>query len=204
MSAVEKKAHVFERDPLDWYVEEPRATEALLKVERFVGRIIDPCCGQGNIVIAMRGAGYEAFGSDVVTRVEWTPWFIGEADWLGEGAPATGGAFPNIVMNPPFFRGNGTQAFIRRALSIATGKVAAFVDIKFLASAKRANGLFAERPPHRIWIVTPRVSCPPGAYLAAGNKAGGGSADWCWMVWDMTAPPAAAPALGWLRKGGAQ
>ena len=202
MSAVEKKAHVFERDPLDWYVEEPRATEALLKVERFTGRVLDPCCGRGNIVTAFRAAGYEAIGSDIVDRTNRASWFQGELDALkdyGHDYLALAGA-PNIVMNPPFFRGNGTQAFIRRALSIATGKVAAFVDIKFLASAKRANGLFAEHPPHRVWIVTPRVSCPPGAYLAAGNKAGGGSADWVWLVWDMTASPAAAPVLGWLRK----
>ena len=39
------------------------------------------------------------------------------------------------------------------------------------------------------------------ALLAAGNKAGGGSADWCWLVWDMTAPALAQSQLGWIRLG---
>ena len=67
------------------------------------------------------------------------------------------------------------------------------------AAQARANGLFAEFPPFRIWIVTPRVSCPPGTYLAAGTKAGNGSSDWCWMVWDLTAPPSPT-RVDWLRR----
>ena len=101
-------------------------------------------------------------------------------------------------MNPPFVRAKGAEAFIRKALALASGKVAAFVDIRFIASAKRANGLFADFPPCRIWVVIPRPSCPPGSYLEAGNKAGGGTADWCWIVWDKTAPTQATH-FGWLR-----
>ena len=113
--------------------------------------------------------------------------------------PCCGGG--NIVMNPPFFRAKGAEAFIRKALSLATGKVCAFVDIRFIAGAERANGLFAEHCPHRIWIITPRVSCPPGEYLAAGHKAGNGSSDWCWLVWDLTAPKVRTSQTGWLRRG---
>lgn len=197
MTAIrEKKANVWERDGLDWYVEPPFATEALLKVERFAGTIHDPCCGQGNIVSALRAAGYEATGSDVVRRAgAERPWFIGECDFLEVAAISQA----NIVMNPPFFRAKGAEAFIRKALALATGKVCAFVDVKFLAGTGRANGLFAEHPPHRIWIITPRPSCPPGEYLLAGNKAEGGTADWCWLVWDQTAPKALTH-LGWLRR----
>lgn len=197
-AAAEKAAHVWERDPLDWYVEPPEATEALLKVERFSGETThDPCCGQGNIVGALRAAGYHATGSDITDRCE-KAWFTGEIDFL---AADDFGTVCNIVMNPPFFRAKGAEAFIRKALAVATGKVCAFVDVRFLAGADRANGLFAEHPPARIWIITPRVSCPPGSYLAAGNKAGGGSSDWCWMVWDLTAPRGATQ-LGWLRRPG--
>jgi hypothetical protein len=90
---------------------------------------------------------------------------------------------PNIVMNPPFYRADGAEFFIRRALSFAVRKVCAFVDIRFLAGDGRAKGLFAQFPPTRIWIIHPRVSCPPGEYLEAGGKAGNGSSDWCWLVW---------------------
>jgi len=197
MKPIAKQAHTWARDPLDWYVEEMRATEQLLEVERFIGTIWDPCCGQGNILEAALAAGYDVVGTDILKRRN--RYFIqGGVDFLDQSAPRA----QNIVMNPPFFRGKGTEAFIRKALALVNGKVAAFVDLKFLAGAGRANGLWNEFPPHRIWIVTPRVSCPPGEWLAAGNKAGGGTADWCWAVWDRTAPSVDTPAMGWLRRNG--
>jgi hypothetical protein len=192
-------AKVWERDPLDWYVEEPRASAALFDVERFVGAIWDPACGGGNICDEGDRRGYIVVGSDIVKRVDGKAWWSrsGTRDFLTDtSAPLA----PNIVTNPPFFGAKGAEAFIRKALQIARGKVAVFVDIRFIAGGERANGLFAENPPHRIWIVTPRVSCPPGEYLAAGNKAGNGSSDWCWLVWELTAPAPAFPQLGWLRR----
>ncbi len=189
-----KGAHIWERDEFDWYQEPTRATRALLRKERFNGMIWDPACGGGNIMQEVEAAGYFAVGTDIVQRTEAT-WFHGEADFLGwsESPLAL-----NIVMNPPFYKAAGAEAFIRKALSLARGKVCAFVDIRFLAGGKRAEGLYKEFPPHRCWIITPRVSCPPGAYLAAGNKAGNGSSDWAWIVWDMTAPPSTGMVTNWL------
>ncbi|GLK69204.1 hypothetical protein [Hansschlegelia plantiphila] len=194
MSAVAKAAHVWERDGLDWYVEERRCTSGLLTVERFVGAVWDPSCGGGNIVEEMLAAGVDAVGTDIKQRVQrW--WFRGERDFLAfEGQPLA----QNIVMNPPFFRAKGAEAFIRKALSLATGKVVAFVDIKFLAGGARAQGLYADLPPTRVWVISPRPSCPPGEYLANGGKAEGGTADWCWLVWDLTAPRAETQ-IRWLR-----
>jgi hypothetical protein len=185
----DRAAHVWERDPFDWYVEPTRVTEQLLTVERFVGSIWDPACGQGNIIKTLRAAGHDAFGTDVVRRAGNPDWFAGECDFLrGDARDAV-----NVVTNPPFFRAKGTEAFIRHALAVVKGKVAVFTDIKFLASASRGEGLFREHPPHRIWILSNRPSCPPGAYLAAGNEAGGGTADWCWLVWDRP-----ETRIGWL------
>lgn len=197
-AATKKNAHLWARDEFDWYIEPSLATEQLLAVEKFDGETFhDPCCGGGNIVGALLSAGYDATGSDVVQRVNPAPdWFLGVFDFLSD---ADFGQPDNIVMNPPFFRAKGAEAFIRKALSITRRKIAAFVDVRFIAGAQRANGLFAEHPPHRIWIVTPRVSCPPGAYLAAGNKAEGGSADWCWLVWANDSP-FTGTSLGWLRR----
>lgn len=193
----EKKAKIWERDALDHYVEPTVATEALLKVERFVGRILDPCCGFGNIPKTCILHDYDAYGSDVVNRLGYEPvWWCGLKDFLASSDPLP---FENIIMNPPFFRAKGAEAFIRRSLERCRGKVAAFVDIRFIAGAERANGLFREHCPARIWVVTPRVSCPPGAYLAAGNKAGGGSADWCWLVWDENRS-ARSTEFSWLRR----
>lgn len=190
----EKKAHIWERDGFDWYVEPEVATAALLKVERFVGRIHDPSCGQGNIVRTLIQHGYHASGSDLVDRAGSPGWFRGKSDFLGAEPMYA----ENMAFNPPFYKAKGAEAFIRRALQVATGKVAAFVDMKFLAGAARAKGLYVEHPPSRVWIVTPRVSCPPGEALLAGEKAQGGEADWCWMIWDKTAQPGAT-VMNWLR-----
>ncbi len=198
-ASVEKNAHIWARDPLDWYAEPPSASQALLAVESFAGAILDPACGQGNIVLAARAAGYDAYGSDIRRRCDPNaPWWIGKCDFLAEDHPING----NIVMNPPFFRAAGAEGFIRKALALASGKVCAFVDVRFISGAKRAEGLFLEHPPARIWIVTPRPSCPPGEYLRAGGKAEGGSADYCWLVWDQAAPTAPGETqTGWIRRG---
>jgi len=190
----EKNAKIWGRDGLDWYQEPSIATEALLRVERFIGPTLDPCCGGGNIVRAFADAGLECVGTDVVRRGGAVN-FIGDVDFLAVSAISQS----NVAMNPPFFKAKGAEAFIRHALKLAKGKVVAFVDIKFIAGGKRANGLFAEHAPHRIWIITPRVSCPPGEYIVAGNIPGGGTADWCWLVWDQTAPKVQTSQLGWLR-----
>lgn len=105
---------------------------------------------------------------------------------------------PNCVMNPPFFRAKGLEAFIRKAISVFPGKICVFGDVRFLAGAARSNGLFREFPPQRVWIITPRPSCPPGAFLEGGGTAGNGSSDWCWMVWSHL-EPMGETRLGWLR-----
>lgn len=197
-AAKQRAAHIFPRAAHEWYVEEPAATQGLLTVEKFAGMVWDPCCGQGNIVKTLLAAGLDAVGTDIVRRVpDGTPWFLWEADFLAGEAQFPGGAL-NIVFNPPFSKGKAAEACIRRAISSMRGKVAAFVDQRFIGSARRANGLFADHPPTRIWSITPRVSCPPGEYLLAGNKAGGGTADYVWMVWDLTAP-VGETRLGWIR-----
>lgn len=195
-----KKAHVWERDALDWYVEPEQATTALLGAERFVGSVLDPCCGGGNIVRACMGVHLHVRGADITDRVTVSgvvpPWWLGTQDFLARTMPVP---FDNIIMNPPFFRAKGTEAFIRQALRLCRGKVAAFVDVRFLAGAERANGLFREHCPDRIWIITPRVSCPPGEYLMAGGKAGNGSSDWAWVVWSENRA-VTSTTLSWLRR----
>lgn len=185
----EKGAHVWDRSENEWYVEPMDVTTALLKVERFRGQIWGPACGGGNIVKAAHAFGRMAFGTDLVDR-KWDEdrvLFRGERDFLAVDPTE----FPAdcIITNPPFGHSKLAEAFVRHALASPTlAKLAAFVDIRFLAGAKRANGLYAEHPPSRIYLITPRCSCPPGGWLAAGNKAGNGSSDYVWIVWDRTHP----------------
>lgn len=189
-----RKAQIFERDELDWYVEPARVTAQLLAVEKFSGPVHDPSCGTGSIVLGLIEEGYEATGSDVRNRLSApVSWWDGTRDFLVDTR-----RHRNLCMNPPYFSGKGTESFIRHALTVATVKVCVFVDRRFLTGKTRANGLYTEHPPTRVWEITPRPSCPPGAWLAAGNIAGGGTADYCWLVWDL-AVPSGRTELGWLR-----
>ncbi len=196
MTSSPKAAHVWERDPNDWYIEPERATVQLLRRETFTGWTHDSCCGQGNIVRTLIAAGVTATGSDLVQRVD-APWHMGTADFL-DGPMGCFGA-DNCVMNPPFYRAIGAERAIRRALECVPGKVAVFVDARFLQGTARARGLWNDYPPSRIWTILPRLSCPPGTYLQAGGKAANGSSDWVWLVWDRARPVAGhAPAFGWI------
>lgn len=193
-----KDAHVWERDPHDWYCEPGRCTDQLLSVESFPGWTHDPCCGAGNIVGRFLAAGHMATGSDLVQRIN-APWHLGVSDFL---AADTLGAFgaQNVCFNPPFYRAIGAEDCIRRALTLAPGKVAAFVEKRFTGGAGRAKGLFYDHPPSRLWEITPRPSCPPGAFLAAGGRASGGTMDYVWLVWDAERSPPGSPYVGaWLK-----
>lgn len=184
----------------EWYVEPQWATALLLEHEQFGPVVWDPACGGGNICRAVIASGRQAMGTDIVRRAEGSD----DAWWLGFGDFLTGDLVEDfapsfdIITNPPFFRAAGTESFIRRALGGTAAKVAVFTDVKFLASQRRAAGLFVDHPPSRVWIHAKRPSCPPGEFIAAGNEAKGGTADWCWLVWDQQAAPGLTQ-LGWLR-----
>jgi hypothetical protein len=174
------KAQIFDRAPHEWYVEPEWVSDALFRVEGFEDRIWDPACGQGNILNAARRAGKIVHGHDIVDRASGL-W--GTADFfslrLSEWSTST-----SIVTNPPFGRGKLAEKFIRHAMYLRPKKLAVFVDSRFLFGMARASGLFKQFPPTRLWMITPRPSCPPGDHLLAGHKAGGGRNDYCWLVWD--------------------
>jgi len=192
----EKNAHLWERDPHDWYVEPVTATQDLLSVEQFNGWTHDPCCGRGNIVTTLLAAGIAATGSDVVQRTA-APWFTGVRPFIERDGDGWRGApyrpWPagvlHLVFNPPYYNAKGAEACIRAALMGTYGKVAAFVDARFLFSGRRARGLYHDCPPSRVWLLSRRPSCPPGAVYEAhlaetGDEPGGGQHSFAWLVWD--------------------
>lgn len=182
-------------NPYDWFVEECFCTSLLLGAETFEGVTLDPACGQGNIVNTLIGAGLVAYGTDIVQRTN-QDWFVGTLDFLSDDEPEVD--FRNIICNPPFYGSVGAEAFIRRALSLASGKVAMFVEQRFLTSSGRSNGIYAEFPPDAIYAISPRPSCPPGQHLLDGGKLGGGKQDFVWLVWDM-ASEFGETRFQWLR-----
>ena len=199
----ELKAHVWDKDPLNWYVEEPWCNSRLFDVEIFNGGVHDPCCGSGQIAAAARNAGYENVTfSDVMQRSigEMPTWF--ELDHVIQDYATDPRVYDNIVTNPPFDPCNkDPYPFVEWALSHAAKKVALILPLKWLAGDKRSRWL-STKPLRRVYVLTPRPSMPPGEYLVAGNKAGGGKKDFAWFVFDRSHNSALRSELTWLHRDG--
>jgi hypothetical protein len=187
------------RHPWDWYVDLPWVTERLLDhapIDRDVV-MIDPCCGSGNIVAALRGRGIDAFGTDLFDRG--SQFFLGTHDFIGEQR-ALYEAFGklSIVMNSPFSYQDGklvrglASRFVRRALEVATHQVAALLPLKWLSSQERYE-LYTDpaTAPIGAWILTERPSMPPGDQIEAlGKRAWArGKVDYMWLLWDKRREP---------------
>jgi hypothetical protein len=189
------RAHVWPRDPDGQYVEQSWCSARLFEEEWFGppgSRVFDPACGWGRILKSAAAAGYTVLGADIVDRLD--------RKAVGRIPFATGGflewppipAVHSIVCNPPF---DHVQAFCERALQIATFKVAMIMPLCRLPAARWLESL----PLETVWLLTPRPSMPPGSYIAAGKKPGGGKDDFCWLVFrkDLFAW---TPRLRWLHR----
>ena len=88
------------------------------------------------------------------------------------------GPYVNIISNPPY---DVCEQFILHALEITEGKVAAIVNLKFLASQGRRERFYIPHPPAEVLILSRRPSMPPGG---TNIPAKGGTADYAWLVWD--------------------
>lgn len=192
----------FAKSPLDWYVEQPWVTEALIEAEYGIdgslswGIVWDPACGGGNVLRAFNASHKLVWASDIEFRGYASGGgLFQELNFLG-GIDFVRSAAPNkrfsIVSNPPYSYQKGiSEAFVRRALELATEKVAMLLPVKWQASQGR-HELFTEFPPSRIWILSERPSMPPGAMVEAlGDKAfKRGKVDYMWIVWDVANPAA--------------
>lgn len=158
----------YERDVNDWYVEPAWCVQALANRVEFSGGIHDPCCGSGTIPGVLNGS-----GSDLIDR----GYGFTVRDYLQDLTP-----YDNIVTNPPYAL---AQEIIEHALKHTTNRVAALVQTKFLASQKR-HKLFSRRETERVIMFSRRPSMPPGLMLEKHGEGirGGGSIDYCWVVWD--------------------
>jgi hypothetical protein len=102
---------------------------------------------------------------------------------------------PNIVTNPPY---KIAQQIINHALRHCDGRVAILTQLKFLASQGR-YGLFTDRRMEKVIIFSRRPSMPPGDLLMERGEEirGGGSLDFCWLVWNVRRTTKAPPTIEW-------
>lgn len=201
MNARERKSHVYERDKEDHYCEPSWVSERLFDVEKFDGDfILDPACGWGRILFSAHKAGYSIRGSDIVDRLVvngktvpmWDTFQLRQLDFLASHHAQTldwlqGGS---IVCNPPFDK---IREFYERAISLVDvgRKVAMIWPARRIAAATWLR----DTPLQRIWYMNPRPSMPTGEFILAAQrgekdpasgkplKIGGGTQDFCWMIW---------------------
>lgn len=156
----------YTRDGDDWYVEPRWAVEALRNRQLLIGPVHDPCCGMGTIPDVFSGT-----GSDLVDRGFGYP----VRDFLTDTTD-----YVNIVTNPPYGK---AQQIIEHALRHNSGRIAALVQLNFLASQRRYD-LYQQGPTEKVLVLSKRPSMPPGKVLQEKGEAirGNGSIDYCWVI----------------------
>jgi hypothetical protein len=156
------------RDPYEFYRTPQEAILPFLSREQFGRTVWEPCCGDGAISEVLTAAGYQVYSSDLIDRG------YGEvADFLTE---STHRRVDSIVTNPPF---SLAERFVRKALRCSTFKVAMFLRLPFLESARRYS-LFQETPLKMVYVFSNRLSLYPGDQA----NRGGGTMAFAWFVWE--------------------
>lgn len=172
----------------DHYPTPTEVTRALLSVENFSGTIWEPCAGGGEMANVLRRR-CPVLATTLAPNDE-TDCFGGvgggvdflKTDWL---------AGDNIVTNPPF---NISEDIIRHAIKLEPTKISMLLNIRFLGSRKRKEGLFAEYPPKRIWVFCDRPSMYPADWE---GKRGTTTETFSWWIWESPFT-IQAPEIGWL------
>src|ERR1019366_5252729 len=115
-----RDAHIWARHPDDFYVEPQWLDKRIFEEIKFVGEVVDPCCGLGRIPEAAVCAGHKVRGFDKVKRSFWCK---SAEDFL-----AGGEIFDNIVCNPPYAL---AQAFINEGRPRSADKVVMILPARF-------------------------------------------------------------------------
>lgn len=212
----------YERQNDDWYVEPYWCVRSLIMAEPFVGKVWDPSCGLGTIPQTFKNAGFDVIATDLRYRGYGT----GGQDFLAFDRRHVG-ATDNIACNPPF---KHALPFLRQAKRFTTRKVAFLLPLKWLSSRKRFNMFRDEWRPSAVYVLSDRISMPPGEYIdpltrkfncddpnpkakedgslkhrwRKGDEPSGGAVDFCWVVWDHEAnnEKPGTTKTGWISKEG--
>jgi hypothetical protein len=160
----------------DAYFTPPQAAKALIAIEKLPQRILDPCCGSGQILDVLRKKGHTVRGSDIVDY-GWPGTAI--RDYLSQPLSMRG---TGIVTNPPYDAVTGTaKQFVEKAIADGCQYHAWLLRMNFLESIGRLP-MFRKHPPSRIWISSRRL---PMMHREGweGNKAPS-NITYMWIVWD--------------------
>jgi len=154
-----------DRQKDDFYATPEPTTEALLSVEKFEGRVWEPCCGEGHISKVLIRHGYEVQSTDLVDR----NYGQSRIDFLFETTKCD-----NIITNPPY---KNALDFAEKAVQLASNKCALLLKLNFLEGIKR-KAFFAVHPPATVYVFSQRQSL-----MKNGVPYQGGMMALAWFVW---------------------
>lgn len=170
-------------DGPDFFPTPPWATHALIENERFDGDIWECACGNGAMSRVLESNGNCVRSSDLYDRG------FGES---GIDFTSTKDRSDNIITNPPY---NSAEAFVRNGVQRAENKFALLLRLAFLEGANRANTIFRDCAPSRVWVFSERITF----YMHGATKKGSGTTAYAWFIWDKSAPT--GTELKWLKPG---
>ena len=158
-----------EREQHDYYATEPKATELLLKLEKFHKDILEPACGEGHISKVLKKHGYKVTSYDIIDRGYGEVYdFFKINYWHGD-----------IITNPPY---KYAQKFVEHALEIIPegNKVAFFLKILFLKGKARKK-LFEKNPPKYVYVSSSRLKCAKNGDF---EKYSSSAVAYAWFIWE--------------------
>jgi hypothetical protein len=147
-------------------LETPRAVTAGLLQLVDVRDVLEPAAGSGRMARALRAGGVRVETADIRRG----------KDFLARTRRHAG----DVVTNPPYSNGRA-EAFARKALELADGRVCMLLDLGFLCSDRRSPpvGLFGEHRPFLIAVVPYRIYF----YTEAGEPIPGQANNHAWVCW---------------------
>ena len=199
-----RHSHIFARAENDHYVEPLWCAQRLFAVESFGlpgARVLDPACGWGRILRAVKDAGYTPIGGDIVDRLQRRELGLHDVafsrrDFLTATIPKD---ITSVVCNSPF-KGDLLRRFCERAVETASLRAAMLCR---LARIVAAHDWLPKLPLQKIYVMTPRPSIPAGKFIANGGKVEGDRQEYCWLLFDHRVRIGSAPRrIHWLHRDG--
>ena len=168
----------------DFYPTPPIATEKLLNVETFYGKILEPACGNGAIsdVLINWWASYEVMSSDLYKY----GYGLHGIDFLGDYY--TDWSNGSIITNPPF---NLMYQFMEKAMKLNPIKFAYLAKLSLLEGQKRSK-LLENTPLKNVWVFRKRIQMTRNGE----PERGGGMIAFAWFVWERDYD--GKPMIGWI------
>lgn len=177
----------------DYYATDPKAVEMLLNNYDFnASTILEPCVGGGHIAKVLRKEFPEASITclDLVDR--------GYPDTIVKDFLKwrTDKRFDCIISNPPY---SLAQEFIEKSLKLLRnkGKIAMFLNIRFLESSKRKD-LFDAYPPKYIYVFRNRMATWNNGNPVNPDTGKKWATTLChaWFIWEKNSKT--EPIVRWL------